>query len=126
MWPSIAQNVVELLVPHLGTAVTRVFSKQLAPATIDSADPLAQSLRTDVSRISASHDSLFRQLSDQSDKLSTISSDTHSIKLQTAAIEDRLIALERRASTQQTLAAAILFLLAACTVLLLILLLHRP
>jgi hypothetical protein len=126
MWPSIAQNVVELLVPHLGTAVTRVFNKQRAVDGGDTTDAAIISLRSEISRVSTSHDTLYRQLNEQSDKLSTISSDTHSIKLQTAAIEDRLIALERRASTHQALAAVMLLLLAACTILLLIVLLRRP
>lgn len=128
MWSSIAQNVVELLVPHLGTAVSRAFNKQSpdTDASRTAIEQVTQNLRGDLGQVTAAHASLYRQLNEQSDKLSTLASDTHSIKLQTSGIEDRLILLERRSSIQQKLAVAALFLLSACAVLLLILLFHHP
>ena len=127
MWPSIAQNVVELLVPHLGTAVSRVFNNkpQETDASRIAMEQMAQGLRGDLGQVTASHAGLYRQLNEQSEKLSTIAADTHSIKLQAASVDDRLTALELRSSTQQKLALAILLLLSACIVLLLILLLRH-
>lgn len=128
MWPSIAQNVVELLVPHLGTAVTRVFNKQSpdADSSRSTADQITRDIRDDLGQVTAAHAGIYRQLNEQSDKLSDIGSNTQSLHLRTVAIEDRLISLENRSSLQQKLTLATLILLSACVTILLILLLRRP
>jgi hypothetical protein len=127
MWPSIAQNVVELLVPHIAPAVSRVFNKQPPGTETSSAalEQMRQAVRGELGQVTASHAGLYRQMNEQAERLSTIASDSRSIKLQTTEMEHRLGVLERRLSAQQRLTIASMILLCACVALLVVVLLRR-
>lgn len=127
MWPSIAQNVVELLVPHITPAVLRVFNKQSSETEASAAalEQTRQAVRTELAQVTASHAGLYRQMNEQADRLSVLMSDSRSTKLQTAEIEARMGVLERRLGLQQRLTVAVLVLLCACLALLITLLLRR-
>lgn len=86
---------------------------------------MRQAVRGELGQVTASHAGLYRQMNEQAERLSTIASDSRSIKLQTTEMEHRLGVLERRLSTQQRLTIASLILLCACVALLIVVLLRR-
>lgn len=129
MWPKALSQLIELA-PHITRLLPmadRFFDSKTADADASrtAMQQMAEGLRGDLGQVTAAHAGLYRQLNDQSEKLSAIASDLSSTKQSADAMEARLATLERQARTQQTFLLVILLLLLAVCALLVVLLL-RP
>jgi len=129
MWPKALSQLIELA-PHITRLLPmadRFFDSKTADvdASRTAMQQMAEGLRGDLGQVTAAHAGLYRQLNDQSEKLSAISSDLSSAKQSAVAMEARLANLERQSRTQQTFLLIILLVLFAVCVLLVVLLLRH-
>src|ERR1700753_1365616 len=105
MWPKAIAQLMELI-PHLTRLVPlldRFF--QTRAAGEDSArramDAMAEGLRGDLGQVTASHAGLYRQLNEQSEKLSSITVDVRELKSSFKSAESRIDRLDEQISTAQ-------------------------
>ena len=130
MWPKALSQLIELA-PHITRLLPladRFFDSKTADADASrtAMQQMAEGLRGDLGQVTASPAGLYRQLNDQSEKLSNIAADVHSTKLSTEALDARLTHLERQSAGHQKFLLAILISTFAIAILLIILLLrHR-
>ncbi|HEY5056947.1 MAG TPA: hypothetical protein VII58_12360 [Acidobacteriaceae bacterium] len=129
MWPKALSQLIELA-PHITRLLPmadRFFDSKTADvdASRTAMQQMAEGLRGDLGQVTAAHAGLYRQLNDQSEKLSAISSDLSSAKQSAVAMEARLANLERQSRTQQTFLLIILLVLFSVCVLLVVLLLRH-
>ncbi len=130
MWPKALSQLIELA-PHitrlLPMADRFLLSKTAGEeAARNAMEQMADGLRGDLGQVTAAHAGLYRQLNDQSEKLSAIASDLTSTKQSAEALESRLATLERQSRSQQTfLLIILLVLLAMCVPLAVLLLRHH-
>jgi len=130
MWPKALSQLIELA-PHitrlLPMADRFLLSKTAGEeAARNAMEQMADGLRGDLGQVTAAHAGLYRQLNDQSEKLSAIASDLTSTRQSAEALESRLATLERQSRSQQTfLLIILLVLLAMCVPLAVLLLRHH-
>jgi len=130
MWPKALSQLIELA-PHitrlLPMADRFLLSKTASEeAARNAMEQMADGLRGDLGQVTAAHAGLYRQLNDQSEKLSAIASDLTSTKQSAEALESRLATLERQSRSQQAfLLIILLVLLAMCVPLAVLLLRHH-
>jgi len=130
MWPKALSQLIELA-PHitrlLPMADRFLLSKTASEeAARNAMEQMADGLRGDLGQVTAAHAGLYRQLNDQSEKLSAIASDLTSTRQSAEALESRLATLERQSRSQQTfLLIILLVLLAMCVPLAVLLLRHH-
>ncbi|HEY4358021.1 MAG TPA: hypothetical protein VGN16_19900 [Acidobacteriaceae bacterium] len=129
MWPKAIAQLIEL-VPHLTRLVPmldRFFQSRNAGE--DSArramDAMAEGLRGDLGQVTASHAGLYRQLNEQSEKLSSITVEVRALKSSLGSAEARIDRLDQQISTAQKMLAATLFLNVILVILVAILLVHH-
>jgi septal ring factor EnvC (AmiA/AmiB activator) len=121
MWPKALSQLIELA-PHI-TRLLPVADRFLqsksadAEASRSAMQQMAEGLRGDLGQVTASHAGLYRQLNDQSEKLSNISADVHAVRLSTDSLEARITLLEQRLSKLGLVLAAALLLLATVCIL---------
>jgi septal ring factor EnvC (AmiA/AmiB activator) len=125
MWPKLTQLLE--FVPHIARLIPiadRFLQSKTASdeATRDAMEQMTESLRGDLGRVTASHAGIYRQLNDQSEKLSTIAGDVHAARLSTDSLEGRIARLEAQFSKLWlSLAVVLLLLVAVCVLSVLIL-----
>jgi septal ring factor EnvC (AmiA/AmiB activator) len=130
MWPKALSQLIELA-PHitrlLPMADRFLLSKTASEeAARNAMEQMADGLRGDLGQVTAAHAGLYRQLNDQSEKLSAIASDLTSTRQSAEALESRLATLERQSRSQQAfLLIILLVLLAMCVPLAVLLLRHH-
>jgi len=130
MWPKALSQLIELA-PHitrlLPMADRFLLSKTAGEeAARNAMEQMADGLRGDLGQVTAAHAGLYRQLNDQSEKLSAIASDLTSTRQSAEALESRLATLERQSRSQQAfLLIILLVLLAMCVPLAVLLLRHH-
>ncbi len=129
MWPKAISQLIELA-PHITRLLPmadRFFDSKTADADASrtAMQQMAEGLRGDLGQVTAAHAGLYRQLNDQSEKLSNIALDLSSAKRSAEAVDARLATLERQSRNQQTLLLIILLVLFAVCILLAVLLLHH-
>jgi phage-related tail protein len=112
MWPKALAQLIELA-PHITRLVPmadRFFNAKSADAEAsrNAMQQMAEGLRGDLGQVTASHAGLYRQLNDQSEKLSVLSAELRSNKLSLDALDERLLLLERQNKTLITLAVVVL------------------
>ncbi len=112
MWPKALTSLIELA-PHITRLLPmadQFFRSKTADADASSSamKQMAEGLRGDLGQVTASHAGLYRQLNDQSEKLSTIGADLRSAKLEIEASQARMAALEKQLKTLQGLLLAVL------------------
>jgi septal ring factor EnvC (AmiA/AmiB activator) len=121
MWPKALSQLIELA-PHI-TRLLPVADRFLqsksadAEASRSAMQQMAEGLRGDLGQVTASHAGLYRQLNDQSEKLSNISADVHAVRLSTDSLEARITLLEQRLSKLGLVLAVALLLLATVCIL---------
>jgi septal ring factor EnvC (AmiA/AmiB activator) len=126
MWPKALSQLIELA-PHITRLLPmadRFFLAKSADADASrtAMEQMAEVLRGDLGQVTASHAGLYRQLNDQSEKLSTIAASVHSTGLSIDSLEARTARLEQQLSKVWLfLALALLFLAAICILSVLIL-----
>jgi chromosome segregation ATPase len=129
MWPKALAQLIELA-PHITRLLPmadRFFDSKTADADASrtAMQQMAEGLRGDLGQVTASHAGLYRQLNDQSEKLSNISADVQSTRQATLALDERLTHLERQSASHQTFLLAILVSTISIAILLVILLLRH-
>jgi septal ring factor EnvC (AmiA/AmiB activator) len=126
MWPKALAQLIELA-PHITRLVPvadRFLNSKAASeeAARNAMEQMAQGLRGDLGQVTASHTGLYRQLNEQSEKLSTIAASVHSTNLSIDSLETRTARLEQQLSKLWlVLVLALLFLVAICILSVLIL-----
>ena len=129
MWPKAISSLIELA-PHITRLVPladRFFQSKSADAEASrtAMEQMAAGLRGDLGQVTASHAGLYRQLNDQSEKLSTIAADVHASRLTTDALEARLTHLEQQTSQLWLLSAGAVVLLVVVCILSILILVHH-
>ena len=129
MWPKAIAQLLELL-PHVSRLLPmadRYFNAKTADAEASrtAMQQMAEGLRGDLGQVTASHAGLYRQLNEQSEKLSELSSDVSTVKRSVESLDPRLTRLEQQNSRLTLLLGLSLVLLAGVLVLAVILLLHH-
>jgi septal ring factor EnvC (AmiA/AmiB activator) len=99
MWPKAIAQLIELA-PHIARLLPmadRFFVSKSAEqdAARTAMEQMADGLRGDLAEVAASHAGLYRQLNDQSEKLSNLSADLRSTKLIVEANEAQLALLQK-------------------------------
>jgi septal ring factor EnvC (AmiA/AmiB activator) len=128
MWPKAISQLIELA-PHAARLLPmadRFFQSKTADAEASrtAMEQMAEGLRGDLGQVTASHAGLYRQLNEQSEKLTTLSSDLHSTKLSVDSADARLTRIEARISTAFIAIALGFAMLMIICVLLVVILLH--
>jgi septal ring factor EnvC (AmiA/AmiB activator) len=113
MWPKALAQLIELA-PHITRLLPmadRFFQSKSAEAEASrtAMEQMAEGLRGDLGQVTASHAGLYRQLNDQSEKLSTLSADLRSTKLVVESAEARIAALEQHIKVLRVLLIVVLF-----------------
>jgi len=129
MWPKAISQLIELL-PHVSRLLPmadRFLNAKTADAEASRSamQQMAEGLRGDLGQVTASHAGLYRQLNEQSEKLSELSSDVATVKRSVESLDPRLTRLEQQNSRLTVLLGLSLVLLAGLLVLAVILLLHH-
>jgi ABC-type transporter Mla subunit MlaD len=129
MWPKALAQLIELA-PHLARLLPmadRFFQAKSADAEASATamQQMAEGLRGDLGQVTASHAGLYRQLNDQSEKLSTLTADLASTRTTVETFDYRLLALEKKAATSVLLLSGLAASSLAILVLLVILLLRH-
>jgi septal ring factor EnvC (AmiA/AmiB activator) len=107
MWPKALAQLIELL-PHLSRLLPMA-DRFLASKTADqeantrAMQQMAEGLRGDLGQVTASHAGLYRQLIDQSEKLSELSTDLAVNRKSLQTVEDRIAALESTVAANRVL-----------------------
>jgi septal ring factor EnvC (AmiA/AmiB activator) len=129
MWPKAISQLIELL-PHVSRLLPmadRFLNAKTADAEASRSamQQMAEGLRGDLGQVTASHAGLYRQLNEQSEKLSDLSSDVSTVKRSVESLDPRLTRLEQQNSRLTVLLGLSLVLLAGLLVVAVILLLHH-
>jgi phage-related tail protein len=100
MWPKALTQLIELA-PHmvrlLPVADRFLQSKSAeAEASRTAMEQMAEGLRGDLGQVTASHAGLYRQLNEQSERLSTLSAETRATRLAVDATQARAAVIEVR------------------------------
>jgi len=100
MWPKALTQLIEIA-PHIVRLLPmadRFFQSKSAEqdASRTAMEQMAEGLRGDLGQVTASHAGLYRQLNDQSEKLSNLSADLRSTRSAVETNEARLISIEER------------------------------
>jgi len=129
MWPKAIAQLIELA-PHVSRLLPmadRFLNAKTADAEASRSamQQMAEGLRGDLGQVTASHAGLYRQLNEQSEKISELSSDVATVKRSVESLDPRLTRLEQQNSRLTVLLGLSLVLLAGLLVLAVILLLHH-
>jgi small-conductance mechanosensitive channel len=128
MWPKALAQLIELA-PHLARLLPmadRFLQSKSSDleASRTALEQMSAGLRGDLGQVTASHAGLYRQLNDQSEKLSTLAEDQRAMKQSLDAVDARLTTLEPQLRILRTL-LVIATLLLVLVVVLVSLKLHR-
>jgi septal ring factor EnvC (AmiA/AmiB activator) len=129
MWPKALAQLIELA-PHLARLLPmadRFFQSKTADAEASATamQQMAEGLRGDLGQVTASHAGLYRQLNDQSEKLSTLTADLAATRTTVETFDHRLLTLEQKAATIVLLLSGLAVSSLVILVLLVILLLRH-
>jgi septal ring factor EnvC (AmiA/AmiB activator) len=114
MWPKALAQLIELA-PHITRLLPmadRFFQSKSAEAEASrtAMEQMAEGLRGDLGQVTASHAGLYRQLNDQSEKLSTLTADLRSTRQLIESSDARMVALEQQVKILRGLLLAVLCL----------------
>jgi len=129
MWPKALAQLLELL-PHL-TRLLPLADRFLQSKTVDqeantrAMQAMAEGLRGDLGQVTASHAGLYRQLNEQSVKLSELTSDMHATNVALDTTSRRIARLEDELSLVTKLAVGLCFGLFVAIVMIVILLVRH-
>ena len=112
MWPKALAQLIELA-PHIArllpTADRYLQSKSAGDeATRAAVAKLGEDVRSDVNRVTASHEGIYRQLNEQGERMSQLTEHMTAARAAAEAAEERAGALERRIATSGALLAILL------------------
>lgn len=112
MWPKALAQLIELA-PHIARLLPtadRFLQQRTAgdEATRAMVAKLGDDVRTDIHRVTASHEGIYRQLNEQSERMTQMAENTTAARAAAEAAEERASALERRVTTSSALLAILL------------------
>lgn len=112
MWPKALAQLIELA-PHIARllpAADRYFQSRNASddGTRAVVAKLGEDVRADIGRVTASHESIYRQLNEQGERFAQLSEQMTAVRAAAEAAEERAGALEERVATSSALLAIML------------------
>lgn len=111
MWPKALAQLIELA-PHIGRLLPVADRFLQSRASNDDATNRALeqigTLRGDLGRVASTHESLYRQLNDQAERLASISEEATAARAAAEAAEERAGGLERRLNISSTILGILL------------------
>jgi hypothetical protein len=129
MWPKALSTLLELA-PHVTRLIPladRFFSTKAAEAeaSLTAMQQMAEGLRGDLGQVTASHAGLYRQLNEQSAKLTEIAGEQRAMRSSMSATDERLALLETKTTSLYRLVAFGLMAIGLLLIVLAILLLRH-
>jgi chromosome segregation ATPase len=129
MWPKALSQLIELA-PHvarlLPTADRYLQSKVAGDdSTRATLAKIGDDLRTDISRVTASHEGLYRQMNEQGERLAQLTEQMSAVRTAAEGAEERAAALERRVAITSALVTILLPLNVILLALMILLLVRR-
>jgi hypothetical protein len=112
MWPKALGQLIELA-PHIARLLPTAdrFLQQKSAgdeATRAAVAKIGEDVRSDVNRVTASHEGIYRQLNEQGERISQLAEHVTAARAAAEAAEERASALERGVATSKALLAILL------------------
>jgi hypothetical protein len=112
MWPKALAQLIELA-PHIARLLPTAdrFLQQKAAgddATRAAVAKLGEDVRSDVSRVTASHDGIYRQLNEQGERMTQLTEHITAARAAAESAEEKTSALERRVAISNALLNVVL------------------
>jgi chromosome segregation ATPase len=112
MWPKALAQLIELA-PHIArllpTADRFLQSRSTGDqATREALAKLGDDVRSDINRVTASHEGIYRQLNEQGERLAQLTEQMTAVRTAAEAAEERVAALEQRVGMSSALLAILL------------------
>lgn len=129
MWPKALAQLIELL-PHISRllpAADRFLQARSASDenTRKALEQLTEDLRGDLRRVTSSHEGLYRQLNEQSERIAQMTEQANAARASAEAAEEKAAGLERRLAISNAMLAIVLPLLIILVVLTILLLVRH-
>ena len=112
MWPKALGQLIELA-PHVARLLPtadRFLQQRNAgdEATRAAVAKLGEDVRSDVSRVTASHEGIYRQLNEQGERMTQLTEQMTAVRTAAESAEERVGALERRIAISSALLTILL------------------
>jgi hypothetical protein len=100
MWPKLFAQLMEVL-PHVSRLIPMAdmfFASKTASEKANEAAvaAMAENVRTDLGKVTAAHDSLYRQLQDQGQQIASAASEARRTRLAVESSVDRIAGFEKK------------------------------
>ena len=112
MWPKALAQLIELApyIARMLPTADRFLQSRVAndEATREMLAKFGDDVRSDLNRVTASHEGIYRQLNEQGERFSQLTEQMTAVRTTTEAAEERAAALEQRVSMSSALLAILL------------------
>jgi len=129
MWPKALAQLIELA-PHIARLLPtadRFLQSKVAndDATRAALGKLGEDMRTDLGRVTAAHDGIYRQLNEQGERFAQLGEQVNAARAAAESAEERAGALERRVAIISAMVTILLPLTVILIALVILLLVRR-
>ena len=112
MWPKAVAQLIELA-PHIARMLPTADRSQQSRAAGEEATRAAvakmgEDVRSDVNRVTASHEGIYRQLNEQGERMAQLAEQMTAVREAGEAAEERVGALERRVTISNAMLGVLL------------------
>ena len=112
MWPKALAQLIELApyIARMLPTADRFLQSRVAndEATREALAKFGDDVRSDINRVTASHEGIYRQLNEQGERFAQLTEQMTAVRTATEAAEERAAALEQRVSMSGALLAILL------------------
>jgi len=112
MWPKALAQLIELApyIARMLPTADRFLQSRVAndEATREALAKFGDDVRSDLNRVTASHEGIYRQLNEQGERFAQLTEQMTAVRTATEAAEERAAALEQRVSMSGALLAILL------------------
>ena len=112
MWPKALAQLIELApyIARMLPTADRFLQSRVAndEATREALAKFGDDVRSDINRVTASHEGIYRQLNEQGERFAQLTEQMAAVRTATEAAEERAAALEQRVSMSSALLAILL------------------
>ena len=112
MWPKALAQLIELApyIARMLPTADRYLQSRVAndEATREMLAKFGDDVRSDLNRVTASHEGIYRQLNEQGERFAQLTEQMTAVRTATEAAEERAAALEQRVSMSSALLAILL------------------
>ena len=112
MWPKALAQLIELApyIARMLPTADRFLQSRVAndEATREALAKFGDDVRSDINRVTASHEGIYRQLNEQGERFAQLTEQMTAVRTTTEAAEERAAALEQRVSMSSALLAILL------------------